>query len=60
MLEKEDFNYIDFICERGLYYEFYKNYCGDFYPLKEQIRKIKKENKVSRVDNYKLRREIVG
>ena len=51
-------NWIDFVCERGNYLMFFKQFSDQFYPEYAKTSNISKENSVSSNANYRLHREL--
>lgn len=51
-------NWLDFVCERGRFLEYFHAFSNRFYPENSNIEQIRKENGASKAANYKLQREL--
>lgn len=54
----ENYNWIDFVCERGRFLKFFECYSKNFTPKCAKIENIINENDISIFKNYKLHREL--
>jgi len=54
----EGINWLDFVCERGSFSSFYREFSKTFFPQTSKIRYIKEENGKSKTLNYKLQHEL--
>jgi hypothetical protein len=54
-----DVNYLAFVCERGRHYEYYRSVRNSFMPVEKYLVGAQADaNKKTRLNNYRLRREI--
>lgn len=51
-------NWLDFVCERGKFFLYYKRFSADFYPGDSRIDIIAEQNNINEQSNYRLHREI--
>lgn len=59
LLNQEGINLIEFVCERGFYYEYFRSISGKYLPLYEFIGNIRKRNNISKLTNLKLHLERI-
>lgn len=57
-LEKHGLNWLEFVCERGRFLEYFRSFSVAFVPRCASIRQIRLQNNQSPWRNYKLHREI--
>ena len=59
VLNQRGINLIEFVCERGLYYEYFRSISDNFLPLYEFIGNIRIRNNISKLNNLKLHFERI-
>lgn len=58
VLDRQNINLIEFVCERGLPYRYFYSYCNSFLKVAEYIDFIEKNNGLTKKQNYSLHREL--
>ncbi len=51
-------NWLDFVCERGRFLQYFQAFSNVFFPETSNIEQIKNENGISEMSDYKLHREL--
>lgn len=59
LLNQEGINLIEFVCERGFYYEYFRSISDKYLPLYEFIGNIRIRNNISKLNNLKLHFERI-
>jgi hypothetical protein len=59
VLNQKGINLIEFVCERGFYYEYFRSISDKYLPLYEFIGNIRKRNNISKLTNLKLHFERI-
>lgn len=59
IFSKNNLNLLDFICERGKFYEYYRFICNNFFKVENLENQINVVNRISKAKNLKLHLERI-
>lgn len=59
LLNANDINLLEFVCEKGRHYEYFRSPSAEFFPISQFIKEIRDVNGISRLKNLSLHLENI-